>query len=494
MERGNLWRSFGRARSLRVSNVFSKHLLIGWCLLASATAFADVRAELPRENAPLSTAPQNLQNLRSQEIATPPATELEITDGYIEAIPLQTVPRRSESITLQHPTERASMQEKLSDQMQGARLMSSITPLCPTLSINTLYTLTGTTTGGSYCYHFQVTQRAKTQVFLIGQNANTDFALTLIRHEEDDTLTVLGTSDQTGNTDESLLALTQPGHYYWLMTANASDGSAFQFGALVNTAADAHELNDVPGLATVIPNDRTPMIGNMDSAQDVDYFQFVAQHGQDVFVRMDDTFGLGEWQLEYFTGTFWAPLNANVDYRFSDLPTPATLTLRILPNPSVALNTAHTYKLVVGSFVRSSDQVNVGTTENLARISLSDTNPPLVTQVHNELNWSIRVLDSKGNPVQGVQVDFIWGTNDIPTQVHSALSNAAGIASGTVNPPDCTGDFTIFHTSGGQNWKTEFDVGAWSIAVPHTLPGEVGVGGENEPAVTLGHICRQTLQ
>src|SRR6185369_4229447 len=40
--------------------------------------------------------------------------------------------------------------------------VSAITPLCPVLAINTTYTLSGTAAGGSYCYGFQITQRAKT--------------------------------------------------------------------------------------------------------------------------------------------------------------------------------------------------------------------------------------------------------------------------------------------------------------------------------------------
>jgi hypothetical protein len=54
------------------------------------------------------------------------------------------------------------------------------------------------------------------------------------------TLTVVGTSDQPGNADEGIIALTEPGIYYWLMTANASDGSGFNFGSIVNTNTDAN--------------------------------------------------------------------------------------------------------------------------------------------------------------------------------------------------------------------------------------------------------------
>ena len=106
----------------------------------------------------------------------------------------------------------------------------------------------------------------------------------------------------------------------------------------------------------------------------------------------------------------------------------------------------------------------------------------------------MRVLDSKGNPVRGVQVDFILGADEIPLAAHPALSNAAGIAGGSITLPDCSGNFDVLHTDLGYPWRTEYDVGIWLIEVPHTIEGEVGVGGPNVPNVTFGHICRQTLQ
>lgn len=471
-------------------------ILLVWGLIGSATSPATTLVPEATATAPLAAAPQQFRELQAKQVKTTseaPAAEGNPQTGYdyIAAQAVSTTqpsPRQPSGIT-QEP----AASEPIGEASSPVEI-SAITPLCPTLSINTAYTLSGTTTGGSYCYHFQVTQRAKTQVFLISQNASTNFALTLIRHEENDTLTVLGTSDHPGNADEVLLALTEPGHYYWLLDANASDGSPFQFGAIVNTAADAHELNDVPELATVIPDDRAPMIGNMDSVQDVDYFRYTAQFGQDVFVRLDDTFGLNEWRLEYFTGSFWSPLGANTDVLLSGLPTPATIYLRISPNASAPINAAHTYRLVVGSFVRASDMVVVSSPENLARVPLSATPEPLVTQAHNQLNWSMRVLDSKGNPVRGVEVDFILAADEIPAAAHPALSNAAGIAGGSLTLPDCTGNLVVFHTNAGNQWRTEYDVGLWLIVVPHTIEGEVGVGGPSVPNVTFGHICRQTLQ
>lgn len=469
-------------------------VLLAWGAIASATSFATTPVPDAHATAPLSSAPQQLQELSKKHSAKMPAApaEPQTTYDYIAAQSVGTT--QPSTAQRQSSVAPKAAADHIDSSVSATSTMSTITPLCPTLAIDTAYTLSGTTTGGSYCYHFQVTQRAKTQVFLIGQNASTDFALSLIRHEEDDTLTVVGTSDQVGNGDEVLLALTEPGHYYWLMDAYASDGSPFQFGAILNTAADAHELNDVPELSTVIPDDRTPMIGNMDSAQDVDYFSYTAQFGQDVFVRMDDTFGLNEWTLEYFTGSFWAPIGANTDSMFSNLPTPATIYLRVSPTASVPLNTAHTYRLVVGSFVRASDMVNVSSPENLVPVPLGATPSPLVTQAHNQLNWSMRVLDSKGNPVRGVQVNFILGADEIPAAAHAAFSNSAGIASGSLTLPDCFGDWDVLHSGQGYQWLTEYDVGEWLIQVPYTIPGEVGVGGPNAPNVTFGHICRQTIQ
>lgn len=467
-----------------------KNILLGCYVLVGAISpsLAAERTGVP-DISP-SPAPARLQGLPPPP--SPVAPEgLNSTAEYYEAVPgiVETPP------LVASPEAKAGTLSLESLPVQAEPSINAITPLCPTLAINTTYNLSGTTTGGSYCYHFQVTQRAKTQVYLISQNANTNFTLTLVRHEENDTLSVLGTSNQPGNANEVILALTQPGHYYWLMDANASDGSVFQFGTLANTAADAYELNDTVSLSTAIPNDRTGLVGNMDSAQDVDYFNFVATSGQDLIFRLQDAYGLNEWVFQYYNGSAWASLSANRFYTLSGLPAPYTLNLRVLPNPGVAVNTTHTYSLMAGRQVKSSDQVNVLSTENLERVPFGYTDPYLTTQAHNQISWSIRLLDSVGAPVRGAVVNFKWSTEDIAEQTSSAISNASGIASAVAVLPDCNGDYTVVHPGfGSTTWRTEFDFGSWNIKVPGANDNEVGVGGPNYPAVYLGHICRQTLQ
>jgi len=369
--------------------------------------------------------------------------------------------------------------------------VSAITPLCPVLAINTTYTLSGTAAGGSYCYGFQITQRAKTQAFLTAQNASTNFSLTLIRHNDDDTLTVLGTSDQPGNANEGLVALTQPGLYYWLMAANASDGSPFNFGAIANTNADANELNDTPDLATTVP-DRTVMTGSMDSAQDIDYFKFVAQNGQDLLLQFTDNYGQNEWAFQYYNGSAWTTLSANLPYTLAGLPAGYTLYVRVLPSATASVNPAHAYQLLIGTQVTSSDLINVFSNENLVRIT---TDPYLTTQFHNQLTWSIRLMDSNGNPVQGAQANFHWTIEGLPTQTASAISNALGVAGSTITYTSCAGNHLIDQVApNGQRWQTTFDAGFWDIKVAGADPNNVGVGGAHYPTVSLGHICRQTLE
>lgn len=463
----------------------NRTISFAWAV-ACAIASPSLMAATP---VPLSPAPAELSKVEktSSTIGTTANAQPEKSYYYFEAVPVRPVEPSKRQSSVSGPAAAAP-------QTQAKVTTSAITPLCTTLNTGTTYTLDSTTTGGSYCYHFEITQRAKTTVFLTGQNANTDFALTLIKHEADDTLTSLGTSDQPGNADEGLLALTEPGDYYWSMDANASDGSAFQFGAVVNTAVDANELNDAASLSTPIPDDRTPIVGSMDSAQDIDYFSFVAENGQDLQIQFTDTYGQNEWVIEYFTGTTWTSLNANQVYNLSGLPAPFTLNIRISPNPSMAVNPNHDYELVVGSTVTASDMVDVGSSENLARIGAGDFSPFLVDQAYNELDWSIRVLDSNGDPVEGAIVNFRYATTDIAEQVDTAVSNSAGIAGSSITLPNCTGNNSVIHTSGGNTWLSEFDIGAWAIDVENTDPDEVGVGGENYPAVTWGHICDQTLQ
>jgi hypothetical protein len=466
--------------------------LLAKCSLAIAGAALLMAATPVSTNlqASLSVTPDRIQqavpkNLRVPQAAQPAATQYR--GYYLEALP---VPGTGRPVVTTAPPAAKAAPAAATAKTSSPVSTNAVTPLCTVLAINMTYNLTGTATGGSYCYGFQVTARAKTTAFITGQNANTNFALTLIKHNHDDTLTVLGTSDQPGNANEILLSLTQPGLYYWLMDANASDGSQFSFGTIVNTNADANELNDIQALATAFPAVRTALAGNMDSASDVDYFKFVSQNGQSVLLYLVNPYSTTDWIFQYDTGSGWANLNLNQPYTLAVPTAPYTVNVRVLPNPAATLNPAHSYSLTVATQVMSSDLIDAYTNENIVRVN----NPWMTDQAHQFLNWTIRLLDSNGSPVQGVQATFRWKWDNSSTIFTStAISNSAGVASATANFGTCSGSVMVTETTAGQTWRTWFDSGVWDLKVAGASDNLVGVGGTNYPTVSLGHICSQTF-
>ena len=78
---------------------------------------------------------------------------------------------------------------------------------------------------------------------------------------------------------------------------------------------------------------------------------------------------------------------------------------------------------------------------------------------------------------------------------YEAVSNSAGVVSGTVNLGSCYSDLTLRHTEysfGYKNiWDTDLVYGVWRMEVPHS--GGLGVGGDNIGHVWFGHLCDQDL-
>lgn len=299
---------------------------------------------------------------------------------------------------------------------------------------------------------------------------------------------------------KSFLILTEPGNYYWYLTANASNGGTFAFGAAVNTAIDDYELNDTSATATAMPDKWNKIFANMDSAQDVDYYRFNAVRGQKVVIGLMDRYGLNEWLLEVFNGSGWRQLALNPHHKVDNLSAGQDVFIHVRPNPNVPINTNHDYELIFGSRIARIDQVDVGTTENLARLRHGTTNPYLSTQVHNILNWSVRISDSTGKVLPDVTVKFhvrmSLGSWANPAIFDAKVTNIGGVASGQLTPPDCNGMADpVEHTDLNNNrWLTLYNVGLWSVEVPEAIYSDyVGIGGQNVTGVTLGHICDQTL-
>nr|WP_315492709.1 hypothetical protein [uncultured Pseudomonas sp.] len=389
------------------------------------------------------------------------------------------------------------LQKPQQDQLQGAAI-EAFTPQFPTLDINTLYTLTGVETGAEIAYHFNLPKNARIQVQLLNQSAGTDMSLSLFHDDGQGNLTLLGTSDNADSADEYLNGVMPAGDYYWYMVAKAASNSQFSFGVAVDSNIDAFEPNDTAQTAFALPDALNQVTGNLDSVNDVDYFDFTALRGQGVGMFLGDD-GEGtrdQWIFERFDGNNWVVIQPNNTSTYPNLTPGYTVKVRVRANPAVALNPQARYLLSFGSAPRL-NQSNVNG-DNVVRIPSSIMQ--LATQAARSLSWSTQWSDSTGEPLRGVtpvlRVDKRFdNTINYHWVNYEAKTGITGAASGNVDLGTCSGDLNAVYpdSSSGQtyNWRTWFNMGGWRIELKE-FPG-VGVGGNITQYVSLGHICSQTI-
>ncbi|RRO12214.1 hypothetical protein [Pectobacterium aquaticum] len=412
-------------------------------------------------------------------------------------------------ITPNAPTAKAdanSAQKKSLSSSQALANDSSFTPLCPTLAVNSIYTLDGLQSGGSACYHFEITQRSKTTAFVVGMSPETDIALSLMRDDGQNNVTAINYSNQAGNADEATLDLTPPGHYYWFMEANTADGSGFNFGAIVNTNVDAYELNDIPSLAYPLSDNLREIEGNSDSDSDADYYVFTATRGQHVLLRFDGvTSGTNNnWLLASSTdgGNTWTTRNTGQEITIIPSQPNENILVRVLPNPSKLPTVSQKYKLTLGSKIAKLSHSLSGES-NVLRIPSSAPTAYgfMTTQAYRDITWSVRVTDSTGAGIPNIVAILLLDQRESNGQLEFNAANAHGIitdsngsASGGVKLDTCNADHTTqfqdYDLGYINTWRTTYDMGAWIIDVP--AQDGIGVGSAGT-YVTFGHLCKQTL-
>jgi hypothetical protein len=382
-------------------------------------------------------------------------------------------------------------------QLKGSAI-AAFTPLFPTLDINTLYTVSGVETGAQIAYHFNLPKNARIQVQLLNQSAGTDMSLTLFHDDGQGNLTPLGTSDAAGNADEYLNGVMPAGDYYWYMVANTASNAQFSFGVAVDSNIDAFEPNDTAQTAFALPDALNQVTGNIDSVNDVDYFDFTSLRGQGVAVYLDEesTGARNQWVFERFDGNNWIVVQPENTSTYPSVPVGYTVKVRVRANPAVALNPQAQYKLTLGSAPRLNQYDVIG--DNVVRIPSSIFQ--LATQAARNLSWSTQWSDSTGEPLRGVtpvlRVDkqFSGAYNFVN---YEATTGITGAASGNVALGTCSGDHNAIYpdSSSGQtyNWRTWFNDGGWRIELKEFPGVGVGVGGNIVQYVSLGHICSQTI-
>jgi hypothetical protein len=487
-----------------------KFIKIKFLALAALFVIGPLSAQADNEKLPLkpggavrfAAAPPGINREAVRRLKTRPT----LTTNQLAGSPRLSISTSPDKALPPHKARGGSEKKAATNPQQSqlntsnALQVAAFTPLCPTLDINLLYTLSAAQAGDVACYHFAIAQRAKTTVILTGQNANTNFALSLLKDDGLNNLSMVGSSDNAGNADEAVLALTEPGNYYWYMEANAADGSAFNFGAAVTTQIDAYELNDAVSLSTVLPDAFNVLTANSDSTDDYDYYQFVAARGQDVRVRLDGVTvsTSGKWIVELLNGGIWQTLSNESNIDIGGFPPMQALNIRVRPNPSAIWDINSQYKLVFGSKPVFSSY-NVSGESNIVRIPNSANTPYyMTTQAYQQLSWSVTMNDSKGAPLPGIESDLYLDKQMAALSafvIYPLTTNSGGSASTLINLGSCSGDsVTEFgdYANGYYNtWRTWYNFGGWYIRFPDAT--DLGVGGTNFPTVTFGQICKQDL-
>lgn len=488
---------------MRLTKISSTLFLIYSISLSPLVYSQELKNELPHKGSVQIFNAPNLSHPANWSTPVEKATDHTLRQSSSQSLDFssQSVAPESLSRALEALKKKAEDKAKRTIASE-ATPTADFVPLCPTLEIDALYTLSGTQAGGAYCYHFTVPKRSKTTVLLVGQSSATDFILSLLHDDGQNNLAVLGSSDNPGNADEVLLSLTEPGHYYWFMEAKASDGAPFNFGASVNTDIDQYELNDVLSLSTPIPDGLHTVIANSDSNQDYDYYHFHAIRGQNVGIMLSGTANnSNHWILELLNGGQWQSLSKDSQHSIGSLVPNQRIDIRVRPNPSQLPTTQMTYLVNFGSAVVL-DSHNVSGESNVIRIPYSAPTQfgYMTTQAYRELTWSARATDTKGAPIPDLTATLLLdkrvaSNGQLSFTPYSQTTNSYGSASGIINLGTCSGDWRtefIDYSQGYRNtWRTDYNAGAWSIEFDE-FPS-VGVGGPNVPYVTFGQLCRQTL-
>ncbi|MDO9341909.1 hypothetical protein ACW9I9_21130 [Pseudomonas pergaminensis] len=375
--------------------------------------------------------------------------------------------------------------------------VADFVPLFPTLDINTLYTINGVAQGEEFAYHFNLAQNARIQVQLVNQSAGTDMSLTLFQDDGQGNLSVVGSSDAAGNADEYLNGVLPAGNYYWYMVAKVANNSQFSFGVAVDTNIDAYEPNDTPQTAFVLPDSMNKVTGNLDNANDVDYFDFKAVRGQSVsmYLAGDASGSRNQWIFDRFDGVNWVTVPAGSTSTYPSVTPGTTVKVRVRANPAVVQDPAKHYQLSLGSTPRLNTSDVKG--DNVVRVPASIF--WMATQAARTVNWTTNWSDSTGAPLLGVtpvlRIDKHFEGADFNWTDFKATTNSAGNSLASAAIGDCFGEYRVQYpdssTGVTYTWDTTFNFGGWRIELDE-FPG-VGVGGENVPYVTFGHICTQNI-
>ncbi|MNC11739.1 hypothetical protein D3C75_594460 [compost metagenome] len=270
----------------------------------------------------------------------------------------------------------------------------------------------------------------------------------------------------------------------WGMLLAAGSAPAMSF---LNSAAISGIASQIPSAATVLPDKLNTLKESLADETDVKQYSFMAVRGQDVWIKASGTNG-GPLTLEYNRDGNWAVIPWGTPLTVSGLQPNQEVQVRISKKPSAPFVAGDIYTLEFGSAPYYADSLVRGDAGEL----------PLywaTTQAYRILNWSVRLRDSTGQPLEGAKATLILnkGAGD---RRYDLLTDNTGSAAQALELGRCYGQLKSdpFWTSSGKyryKWDVEYNLGHWSIQVQDKEAS--GVGGHNVPNVSFAQICYQNM-
>ncbi|CAI8875274.1 DUF4198 domain-containing protein [Pseudomonas sp. IT-196MI5] len=271
---------------------------------------------------------------------------------------------------------------------------------------------------------------------------------------------------------------------FWgiLLAAGAAPAMSF-----LNSAAVSGIASQITPAAMVLPDKLNTLKESLADEADVKQYSFMAVRGQDVWIRASGTEGR-PLTLEYNRHGTWAVIPWGVPFTVSGLQPNEEVQVRISKKPSAPFVAGDIYKLEFGSAPYYADSRVQGDTGDLRHYWAT-------TQAYRVLNWSVRLRDSTGQPLEGATATLILnkGTGD---RRHDLITDNTGSAAQALELGGCYGQLKSdpFWTSSGKyryKWEAEYNLGHWSIQVQDKE--DSGVGGYNVPNVSFAQICYQQM-
>lgn len=267
-----------------------------------------------------------------------------------------------------------------------------------------------------------------------------------------------------------------------LLVAGAAPAMSF-----LSTAAIPVIASNVSQPVTVLPDKLNTLEDSLADESDVKHYSFTAVRGQDVLIRARGL-KIPPLTLEYNRNGNWSAIPWGTPFIASDLQPNQDIQVRISKRPSVPSVAGDIYELDFGSAPYYTDGLVRGDASQL----------PLywgTTQAYKILNWSVRLSDSTGHPLEGatatLRLDSGAGLSST-----DLMTDSTGNAAGVIQLGGCHGSLKSdpFWTHSGKyyyRWEVEYNRGYWFIQVQGKEAS--GVGGQRVPNVSFAHICHQRM-